>query len=154
MTTGCQCDMSQVGTDRTATMTATATTSTQLKGKAKDDPRWWNSYALVEQQQRRLVLRFFVTFNSILLGQSHGQALLSSLLTKASLPSLDARSRRQGSSYFTLQSSFLIPQHLSSLLRLSAFHLRRPGFLHTSRVGKDLGSGASGGPIEQMVGTS
>lgn len=47
--------MSQVGTDRTATMTATATTSTQLKGKAKDDSRWWNSYALVEQQ-RRLVI--------------------------------------------------------------------------------------------------
>ncbi|KAN0140728.1 hypothetical protein V8E53_001172 [Lactarius tabidus] len=32
-------------------MTATATTSTQLKGKAKDDSRWWNSYALVEQQR-------------------------------------------------------------------------------------------------------
>ncbi|KAF8274923.1 hypothetical protein EI94DRAFT_1711996 [Lactarius quietus] len=50
MATGC--DMSQVGADRTATMTATATTSTQLKGKAKDDFRWWNSYALVEQQRR------------------------------------------------------------------------------------------------------
>lgn len=49
--------MSQVGADRTATMTATATTSSQLKGKAKDDSRWWNSYALVEQQ-RRLVFFF------------------------------------------------------------------------------------------------
>ena len=145
--------MSQVGTDRTATMTATVTTSTQLKGKAKDDSFWWNSYTLVEQQQRRLVLFFFVTFNSTLLGQWHGQILLSSLLTKASLLSLDARSRRQGSSYFTLQPLFLIPQHLSSLLQLSASHLTRPGFLHTFRVGKGLGSGASGGPIEQMVGT-
>ena len=146
--------MSQVGADRTTTtMTATATASTQLKGKAKDDSRWWNSYALVEQR-RRLVLMFFVTFNSTLSGQSRGQALLSSSLTKASLPSLDARSRRQGSSYFTLQSSFLMPQHLSNLLQFSPCHLTRPGFSHTFRAGKDLDSGVSGRPIEQMVGTS
>ncbi|KAI9446360.1 hypothetical protein H4582DRAFT_1905171 [Lactarius indigo] len=36
-------------------MSATTTTSTPLKGKAKDDSRWWNSYALVEQQRRPVV---------------------------------------------------------------------------------------------------
>lgn len=36
-------------------MSATTTTNTPLKGKAKDDSRWWNSYALVEQQRRPVV---------------------------------------------------------------------------------------------------
>ena len=144
--------MSQVGADRT-TMTATATTSTPLKGKAKDDSRWWNSYALVEQQ-RRLVLFFFATINSTLAGRSYGQVPLSSLLTKANLLSSVARFRHRGSSSFKPQSSFLLRQHLSNLPQFSAYHLTRPGFLHTSRVGKDLGSGASGEPFEQMVGTS
>ena len=75
--------MSQVGADRT-TMTATATTNAPLKGKAKDDSRWWNSYALVEQE-RRLVPLFFVAINSTLAGQSYGQVPPSSLLMKASL---------------------------------------------------------------------
>ncbi len=145
--------MSQVGADRTTTTMAATTTSTPLKGKAKDDSRWWNSYALIEQQ-RRLVPFFYVTFNSTVSGQSYGQVLLSSLPTKASLPLSDARSRHQGSSFFSPQSSFLLRQHLSNLLQFSVYHLTRPGFLHTSRVGKDLGLGASGKPIQQMVGTS
>ncbi|KAH9063340.1 hypothetical protein EDB87DRAFT_1557873 [Lactarius vividus] len=36
-------------------MSVTTTTNTPLKGKAKDDSRWWNSYALVEQQRRPVV---------------------------------------------------------------------------------------------------
>lgn len=36
-------------------MAATKTTSTPLKGTTKDDSRWWDSYALVEQQRRPVV---------------------------------------------------------------------------------------------------
>ncbi len=146
--------MSQVRADRTTTMTATTTsTSTPLKGKSKDDSRWWNSYALLEQQ-RRLVPFCFATLNSSFPGQSCGQVPLSFLPTKASLQSSDAHSRHQGSSFFNLRSSFLLRHHALNPPQLSVCRLTKVGSLHTSQADKDPDSGASGEPLWQTVGTS
>ena len=150
-----------------STMNAmTTTAASPLKGKTKDEPpaqptqpsHWWNFYALVEQQRRSRFLTacmLSLHFSSPIIDQSYGRVWPSFSPTKSSQPLLVARSHHQDSSDFHPRPRLPMHQDRTNLLQSSAYRLGRTGCLHTSRVGKYQGWGASGGLLSTlMVGIS